>query len=467
MVPYPPESRLCQRTQWFYPENNPFSTSLVQTGLLCLHTDNLPQRYWIQYPKTIINLEEFKRFESRAKPISWPVSASQAVPELKSSLPYKSGDSLWTLKNNKTIQLFVQPFLCPLNVISEAPSNCSEVSNITVPSPASSGQVCDNVVVRARYVFQHNGTEGLLAAKVFMWLGSIPVHQLITQKLEVVFEWAGFPTNTHRRSGRPGYVQSSPVLVGALTEERNSVEAVSAESRLRLLGAGPGGQCCHHRPVLFHEDVLSECSVPLSSANFTRSGCANLTKKITQLLLGNSSLIHNLVVAAFGDSEWGTLTDWVPVIFQDIPSSEGVWIQDIVDNTTKDSELQVGKCGSVSTNLNIHILWSAVGSYSSPQSKILGCQLTFGSTQVLEPPILDSVKYIRLATSVKFSDLTPVPHSRYAPPPKYEIRLPRDFFYPLFTSSSASLCSTVCSVSMMVILQAGMIFHKYFCFAYK
>lgn len=238
---------------------------------------------------------------------------------------------------------------------------------------------------------------------------------------------------------------------GVLNEAKSSVFSLNltrghSESWLSIPAAGSQGLCdsSKRRPVLFNENVLSRCKLSLSNDNFTKSGCANMSANIVTLLLGHRQA-NELVIAAFGDSEWGSLTDWVPVIYKDLPQ-EGKFSEILIfnkDNKTEKSVVKsdsdVGYCGGIATNLNIQFLWTSVGSHSSPQSKILGILYNFGDTSLLEPPRTRQTLGISLVISISFTDVTPPVQSKFAPLPKYEIRLPRDFFYPLFSMSKSSM----------------------------
>jgi hypothetical protein len=55
---FPSDPHLCHRAQWWYKENTAYGGIQYHGGLLCLHTDNLPDRHWLDNPKVIqlINL---------------------------------------------------------------------------------------------------------------------------------------------------------------------------------------------------------------------------------------------------------------------------------------------------------------------------------------------------------------------------------------------------------------------------
>jgi hypothetical protein len=200
------------------------------------------------------------------------------------------------------------------------------------------------------------------------------------------------------RSGSPGYLQGLPILTGVLSDNKT---AVTSKGFFYLASADSTGTCKKGRKLLFGEDLLVTCDLAL---NWT--GC--VASDIIDMLTGR---LTNAVAGAFGDSEEGTLKDWLPILVKDPPPNPAT------------------ACNRAPTNLIVQILWAKVGSLEGPQSKLTGMMVSFGGSRSL------SGLKIRLLTSVTFKEVTTGLKGLFAPPPKYEIRLPSDFFYPLFSSA--------------------------------
>lgn len=182
-----------------------------------------------------------------------------------------------------------------------------------------------------------------------------------------------------------------------------------------MASSDKNGACDRNRKILFGEDLLVSCDLAL---NLT--GC--VASDIVATLAGRLS---NVVAGAFGDSEEGTLKDWLPILVKEQPPNTVI------------------ACTRAPTSLSIQILWAKVGSMETPQSKLTGMMATFGGSRAITAPA------VRLTTSVNFKEVTTGLKGLFAPPPKYEIRLPKDFFYPLF-NSACHLCVRFYFILMII-----------------
>lgn len=134
--------------------------------------------------------------------------------------------------------------------------------------------------------------------------------------------------------------------------------------------------------------------------------------QIWQQMLGPVSNLTDSVLSSFGDPRTEDREAWVPLIASELPPPP-----------------------ALITAVDILLVYSLVGHVSSPQAKIIGayihylpptytCQHNLTATSVL------------LETSVRFIDKTAPAVTKFAQPPVYEIKLPRDFFYPFLSAGA-------------------------------
>jgi hypothetical protein len=189
-----------------------------------------------------------------------------------------------------------------------------------------------------------------------------------------------------------------PILTGLLSDNKTTV---SSKDFFHLASSDRNGACERSRKILFGEDLLVTCELAL-----------NLTRCVaSDIIAALAGRLSNTVAGAFGDSEEGTLKDWLPILVREQPPNP------------------VTACARAPTSLSVQILWAKVGSMETPQNKLTGMMVTFGGSKT----ILGSS--VRLTTAVTFKEVTTGLKGLFAPPPKYEIRLPKDFFYPLYNSA--------------------------------
>jgi len=201
-----------------------------------------------------------------------------------------------------------------------------------------------------------------------------------------------------KRSGSPGYLPGLPILTGVLSNNKTTVTDLGT---FNLASSDRKGSCTHDRNILFGEDVLVTCELVLN-----RTGC--FASEIISSLAGRHL---SAVAGSFGDSEEGTLKDWLSILVKEQPPSP------------------ITNCNRAPTSLSIQILWAKVGSLENPQNKLTGMMISFSGSKVIEG------EKVTLVSSVTFKEVTTGLKGLFAPPPKYEIRLPSDFFYPLFNSA--------------------------------
>ena len=145
-------------------------------------------------------------------------------------------------------------------------------------------------------------------------------------------------------------------------------------------------------------------------------------------------------MATFGDSELLKPGDWMPIMLSNFPPDAFK-----LDAESDDSMLS-GGCKNMVLSLHIEIAFAKVGSYANPQSKIMGVNYKFGSTQTIKYQCIgfgacknpSKQQRIEIFSSVQFTDVTLPALDYYAEYPVIEARLPYDFFYPFLTTQDTS-----------------------------
>lgn len=126
-------------------------------------------------------------------------------------------------------------------------------------------------------------------------------------------------------------------------------------------------------------------------------------------------------VASLGDPDVAT---WIPAIAirpPPVPSSDG-------------------PCGTVTNGLHARVLYAHVGPFDSPRATVLGVLVNYTTAPVgnFRPDDDDAAEdvVVPIRATVVFVDLTRPPIRTFAEPPTYEFRLPEDFYYPFWSSST-------------------------------
>lgn len=356
------------------------------------------------------------------------------------------------------IHIEIQHFtlqICDLHVCVGVIINvCQEHDNCTVLKdkamiPLKLG--CQNSVSKIQYHIWHNGSEGIKKFEAFVWLrsGFEDLEGNFLQTTEVKFFWEPSGLKTFSRSGNPGYLTGKPILSARKvfmdngTTGKTATMVVSVKG-LNVLGSEMGICSSEKRiPINFRENSHSSCSLKLSKDNFGKEKCIELQKYILKLLIGEevanitNDEYFNKFAAVFGNPKLEDTNDWVQVLI------------DLVPLTSIQVNFKFGYntlvCGNIITDLIIDIAYSNVGSYQNPQSKILGVSFQFGKHKnflyycsTVDCEDKNNYQYFKLTTSVHFTDLTESAINDFAKPLSLDIKLPHDFFYPFFSTSSGS-----------------------------
>lgn len=140
------------------------------------------------------------------------------------------------------------------------------------------------------------------------------------------------------------------------------------------------------------------------------------------------------MISSYGDPRAEEKEAWVPLLSADLPPLP-----------------------ALTTAANIIIVHSLVGHVALPQAKIVAVYLN------LLPPTetcTSNHTTVAVETSVKFIDKTTPAVTKFAQPPVYEIKLPRDFFYPFLSSGSRTLYTKVTTASLLFSLSSTLIVCK-------
>ncbi|XP_037793327.1 tectonic-3-like [Penaeus monodon] len=339
--------------------------------------------------------------------------------------------------------------LLPINVSlchwENSKEICVNIPLTNIPQPLYINGICQNVVSNIFYQFTHNGTEGLskVHAKVHLTNISSQMTQS-SQTFETKYMWASSEDLIiFERSGRPGYVYGKPLLLGKhvenVTEEGDLKEAIildiDPENWLTILSPGPEGACNHRTQVTFGQDIRSGCAMKVTQDDLANR-CQALQKKFQELLLGPVLLSSNgLRIASFGDSNVNNAADWVPILIPEKPRAASF----------SSSILGKTKCAELVLSMHLEIAFSLQGALANPQAKVVGIVLRYGEPQDIAitctgPSCQNQTVPIELVSSVSFVDVTQSAHPAFAQPPRLDLKLPYDFFYPFLPSSSMPVC---------------------------
>lgn len=103
------------------------------------------------------------------------------------------------------------------------------------------------------------------------------------------------------------------------------------------------------------------------------------------------------------------------------------------------------KCAELVLSMHLEIAFSLQGALANPQAKVVGIVLRYGEPQDIAitctgPSCQNQTVPIELVSSVSFVDVTQSAHPAFAQPPRLDLKLPYDFFYPFLPSSSMPVC---------------------------
>lgn len=143
--------------------------------------------------------------------------------------------------------------------------------------PVYLGGVCHRVVDGVEYLVTHNGSRGVRRVDVHFYHRDVPDAGrpiYLNQRFGVRFAWAtvGSAVESYERSGKPGYVTGSPVLV---TMAGKGVVKLRHPKKMYLPETDGYGRCVHstepRQSVNFLESVDVQCRVRVRRQNMQLS----------------------------------------------------------------------------------------------------------------------------------------------------------------------------------------------------
>ncbi|KAL7640353.1 UNVERIFIED_CONTAM: hypothetical protein RMT77_008624 [Armadillidium vulgare] len=323
-------------------------------------------------------------------------------------------------------------------------------------NPSNRNGECQHVLKNIHFSVIHNGTYGIEEVVVKIELMRVTDDmKFISQLYKVSFHWVDLnETNVYEKSGSPGYIFGMPVLMGFLQSVENVTEDSEFKEKINLdknpnnwmtvVGSNGGSECSERVTVKFGINLYSECEINVK-LDKNEDICSQLRIKSLLELIGFEYEEENPIrIGMYGDSNILLPVEWVPVILSDDLEHKII---------TKDNEERSEDflCSDIVTSIKIEILYASQGPFQNPQSKIIGTLFKLGRSSTLDLKQyqrLDAINSfqnlsipIELISEVNFVDVTENSKREYPEPPKFDIRLPYDFFYPFLPSGSTQVQS--------------------------
>ncbi|EDV27408.1 uncharacterized protein TRIADDRAFT_53074 [Trichoplax adhaerens] len=317
------------------------------------------------------------------------------------------------------------------------------------PSPTyhSSNNTCSNVLKELSYDIVTNGTRGIVSLSVTLTLTSLNAANInstyFRQKFSVSYTNNG-NANTFRRSGNPGYVVNQPLLAGKLGTNTANNQVIllgsSSNGLFTVISPTASGSCVRKQinrtPIRFGINMRSGCALRVELNNLT-SDCQLIREQIINTLIGAEAPTY---VATYGNSAVENISDWVAILRQNVPQTSL--------NTLTGSS---GICPNVVMGIHIQILWAYTGSLANPQAKIIGISTSYDDPQSLAYQCVGVscqsssgiTQHFEITTTVSFIDVSEKPGSQLRSPPRLEVKMPYDFFYPFLSSSVSCNCNRI------------------------
>ncbi|XP_060520608.1 tectonic-3-like [Cylas formicarius] len=321
----------------------------------------------------------------------------------------------------------------------------------TPPAPCSRGdpksdvaRTCGNATVeRIRYVVRHNGSDGIDSVRAdLIPLDHVP--RRFVQHFSVVFYWTGRTANySTARSGNPGYVPGRAVL--AAVRDGSSIRRNStafADNFLTLPGV-VRGRCAAHSSIDFGYDGVVKCALRVNVTRDDAAACRRV--QVAILNAWSASNGTSRVVGLFGNADASRPTDWTDVL--DVENASVALNRTGRDAATSgDATLT---CRRLATSLFVDVVYARVDfERLKEQNKILGVtrrflfeNLTFGVGVETD---------VELRGAASFHDVTAPKRRRFVEPPRLDIRLPYDFFYPFVRIGNVAEARVASAHSVLV-----------------
>lgn len=144
--------------------------------------------------------------------------------------------------------------------------------NLSAGPSLSAHNMCQGAVTHVHYNFQHNGTEGILAAHVYFRLQNITLkpNLLWAITFKLTYQWLN-QTQFYEISGYPGYVFGKPIITGFMLPKsrkenvtQNSMQMYYQRTRwLTVFKTRNNGECIksQRENILFDENLYTHCFI--------------------------------------------------------------------------------------------------------------------------------------------------------------------------------------------------------------
>ncbi|PAA56147.1 hypothetical protein BOX15_Mlig007096g3, partial [Macrostomum lignano] len=329
-----------------------------------------------------------------------------------------------------------------------------------VPAPSLDKTGCVNVLSELRYNIIYTHGSGITEVTYDAVLRTIPVDTAVLQKFQLSYNFSGSASaDLFARSGNPGYLTGQPLLAGVANSTSRTVGPVSGPDRWRLnLPPVDANGACNDaavgssvgQAVLFGENIRASCRRTLSwnaTRNQLISSCSSVNSAIQRSLIG-LGFGGNISLAAFGNASAANSSDWLTVS---------------VDPTSC-VQPSPGQAATACTNMilggRLELLMARAGSLSNAQSKLVAARLSCDVGTIAFPcaagscTAVSDASTINFLTSytVSFIDVTGESLEGAKQRPVYLLRLPTDFFYPLYTSRGGRVAGGSISMPLLCLL---------------
>ncbi|XP_069611224.1 tectonic-1 [Ranitomeya imitator] len=275
-----------------------------------------------------------------------------------------------------------------------------------IPSYDNTTGVCNHVVLGGSYTFTYTDKGEITSIAASFLLGAIDKNT-VQQNFQIRFTENG--TTPIPISGNPGYVFGLPVVAGFRLPQSGIIQSTNRFGQLTLLKSSNDQNCLAEEgsrtPVLFGYNMMSGCKLRV---NYTSDGfCKFAGAAILNVLQGQQFPSY---VAQFGNSQPENILDWVPI--------------NVI--TTDQVEVQ-GLC-TIPVSLKLEVGWTKFGSLENPQAQIVSVEKNIAYSSF--PNNLEGTRFVQIASSVTFFDLSQPASPGYKARPTIDAKLPFDFFHP-------------------------------------
>jgi len=285
---------------------------------------------------------------------------------------------------------------------------------------------CNETVKEARYRITIDKNGWIKKAMVRFACGPMVANpndgsSIVRIRHQISFLVEGDEESVIVRSGNPGYQDGKPVLAGVFNEtaEQDGTASVEADSLKVPSSSSSSSGLCSPQSVAFNRNLGSVCRLDLSGV----SDCDGLRSRVKELFVGPGETIPDRI-GIFGNSPENDTSQWIEIINEGMPAD--------FTSPSSSSSSSSSSCDNVVSGVGVKILYARDGSVTDPQAKIVGVWRQFKSRKVS----LKKDNRFFFSSSVSFVDVSNNAQVVAKPPPVVSAKVPRDFFYPLFSNAT-------------------------------